>query len=994
MASPLPFVVHKKSLSFLRQERGGSLLPLSYGETHALFLNHIRFLNFALLRELVDKSISYIQVSRFLDSDLALLEDENALEVHSYLIQHYPATLFKTIEERRLYFNFFSRVRSFVKPLYLSLPEDHLKTVSSDFRNAFEIYASFLYGNLGLRIDENPGEEELQKRGPGPRLLLGSPGRAFPLHPFVVLREGRYYLWEGRTSLTSFSDEAGETVDLAEAVPADAFFPLFRSFLVFQPSLSAILPFLSPDQKRCMEHLSSIREAFQNKNYNLLLKNINAFKRDEKSSEPFLYLLDYFTGLSYFHLERYSQSVLLLESLLRVAPELYFPYLLLIDIFFQTNNPSRVLQLGEKIKKILLSSEILKKYETLQENASGQAPIRKAEEPKGSGEKDLTDLRERVKGLFEPILGREKEAEQIVEISLCLSRCNTLLVGDPGVGKSSVINRFVQKILENQVPESLLSLPVFELNTALLFSGAKFRGQLEEKLIGIFSRLEEKGALLVVEDIHSLVGGDGRSGIPDFSSLLKPFLERGKLRVLATTSYEECLKTLDKIPLFSHLFQRVDLAELSLPIVAEILHSKAENLSNHHHTVISMEEIVPHLELVKQFFRDRLLPDKAIELLDRTCARASLGFHRRKMDLPEVHGIDFLQTLADTRGVELSSISLSLQERLKNLETRLRSRIVGQDDSLGKLVKKLLPLKAGLKLNPLRPDGIFLFLGPTGVGKTETAKVLAKELFGDEKKLLRIDMSEYMEEYTVSRLIGAAPGYVGYSDTNQFTDEIKRDPYKVVLLDEIEKAHPQVLNLFLQVFDSGVLTDSRGKKAYFDKAVIIMTSNVGTALFSQVKMGFSAVQGKSSVTKSELGGELKRFFRPEFLNRIDEILFFNPLAFEDIREIVSLKLNDLNTVLERDNLSLRVDDGAIDYLARKSFQPEYGAREVNRIIEGELLQKVALLKLFQEEPFQRIAVSWDGAKEALVLTPEAAVEEEMGEKALSAALSEGQSPSR
>ena len=255
-------------------------------------------------------------------------------------------------------------------------------------------------------------------------------------------------------------------------------------------------------------------------------------------------------------------------------------------------------------------------------------------------------------------------------------------------------------------------------------------------------------------------------------------------------------------------------------------------------------------------------------------------------------------------------------------------------------------------------------------------------------------MSEYMEEYTVSRLIGAAPGYVGYSDTNQFTDEIKRDPYKVVLLDEIEKAHPQVLNLFLQVFDSGVLTDSRGKKAYFDKAVIIMTSNVGTALFSQVKMGFSAVQGKSSVTKSELGGELKRFFRPEFLNRIDEILFFNPLAFEDIREIVSLKLNDLNTVLERDNLSLRVDDGAIDYLARKSFQPEYGAREVNRIIEGELLQKVALLKLFQEEPFQRIAVSWDGAKEALVLTPEAAVEEEMGEKALSAALSEGQSPSR
>jgi len=202
------------------------------------------------------------------------------------------------------------------------------------------------------------------------------------------------------------------------------------------------------------------------------------------------------------------------------------------------------------------------------------------------------------------------------------------------------------------------------------------------------------------------------------------------------------------------------------------------------------------------------------------------------------------------------------------------------------------------------------------------------------------------------------------------------------------------LNLFLQVFDSGVLTDSRGKKAYFDKAVIIMTSNVGTALFSQVKMGFSAVQGKSSVTKSELGGELKRFFRPEFLNRIDEILFFNPLAFEDIREIVSLKLNDLNTVLERDNLSLRVDDGAIDYLARKSFQPEYGAREVNRIIEGELLQKVALLKLFQEEPFQRIAVSWDGAKEALVLTPEAAVEEEMGEKALSAALSEGQSPSR
>ena len=538
-----------------------------------------------------------------------------------------------------------------------------------------------------------------------------------------------------------------------------------------------------------------------------------------------------------------------------------------------------------------------------------------------------------------------------------MNRNNCLLLGDPGVGKTSVIHQVVNKLLKKDVPDQLQDIPIYELNLAAALADSRQSGQPPGRLEGVLAGLESENCILVIDDIHFLTAGQNQRSNPlNLPYLLKPLLERKNTHVIATTSYEEHLKSIGSIPLFARMFQKVDLKELPLNEVATILKIKAEDFARFHRVSIDIESICQQLEIVKLFFRDRMLPDKAIELLDRTCARLSLRQGPDREERSAVEVTDFLRTIADDRGVELAAISTTLREKLIRLEDALKERIIGQDEVIRILSKKIIPARTGLKMNRFRPDAVFLFLGPTGVGKTETARILSRNLYGSDDKFLRIDMSEYMEEYSVSKLIGSAPGYVGYEDQNQFIDEIRKDPYRLVLLDEIEKAHPTLINIFLQVFDSGVLTDARGRKAYFDKCVIIMTSNVGASLFSQEEIGFMQGGGRQEVTKTAHSKELKRFFKPEFLNRVDEVVMFNSLSLEDARKIARMNIGLINRRFPG-NLQIHASAAVVDFLARKGFSREYGARELLRVIQDEILQKIANLRLRTERPIHEVFVS-------------------------------------
>ncbi len=605
-------------------------------------------------------------------------------------------------------------------------------------------------------------------------------------------------------------------------------------------------------------------------------------------------------------------------------------------------------------------------------------------------------------GELDPVMGRAEEIARVVRILSRRTKNNPALIGEPGVGKTAIVEGLAQRVVSDDVPEILKGKRVLALDVGGLVAGTRFRGDFEERMQQMIRELqqEEKNIVLFIDELHSIVGAGGAEGAVNASSMLKPALARGELQVVGATTLDEYRKNVEKDPALERRFQPVLVDEPTVDETVGILFGLRDRYEAHHRVRISDEALISAAQLGDRYITDRFLPDKAIDLLDEAAAEVRLRstvppvdvrrieeemaqlerekedavrsedyetaanlkqrqeqlrveleqqqrgwVGKRETEAPVVGREDIARILEEWTGVPATNIVQEEAERLLSLEAVLHERVVGQERAVKAVAEAIRRARAGVK-DPKRPVGSFIFLGPTGVGKTELARTLAKLLFGEEDAMIRIDMSEYQEKHTVSRLVGAPPGYVGYEEAGQLTEAVRRRPYSVVLFDEIEKAHPDVFNMFLQILDDGRLTDAQGRTVNFQNTVVIMTSNVGSQhLVSERQFGFTARDGVDfRETERRAMDALERGFRPEFLNRIDEIIVFQPLTREDVLEIVSIMLNRLNKHLESQRVSVEATDGAKEFLAEEGYDPKFGARPlaraIRRFIENPLSSRI------------------------------------------------------
>ena len=602
------------------------------------------------------------------------------------------------------------------------------------------------------------------------------------------------------------------------------------------------------------------------------------------------------------------------------------------------------------------------------------------------------DLTEQAReGKLDPVIGRADEIEQTIEILSRRTKNNPALIGDPGVGKTAIVEGIAQRIVNDEVPETLAERRVVQLDLAGMVAGSKYRGEFEERLKKVIDEITENegNIILFVDELHTLVGAGAAEGAMDAGNMLKPALARGELHVVGATTLDEYRKDVEGDPALERRFQPVLVREPTVDETIEILHGLRDRYEAFHRVRISEEAIVAAAELSDRYIRDRFLPDKAIDLIDQAGARVRLrtktkdddtrsleedlrrlarerdqattaedydraGSLRDEMDdrqgeleekrkgrqrAPEVTAEDIAEIVSRATGIPITQLTAEERERLLRLEQQLHERIVGQDEAVEAVAEAIRRSRAGLG-DPNRPVGSFLFLGPTGVGKTELARALAEVLFGDESLMLRFDMSEFQERHTVSRLVGAPPGYVGYEEAGQLTERVRRRPYSVLLFDEIEKAHPDVFNILLQILDDGRLTDAQGRTVDFKHTVVVMTSNLGADRIQQ----FARQGGDFEGLKDELMQVLRQNFRPEFINRIDEIIVFRALDNRQLAQITRLLLDKLARRLHAQRIEVEFTEAAIELLAREGFDPEFGARPlrrtIQRLVENELSRMV------------------------------------------------------
>ena len=599
--------------------------------------------------------------------------------------------------------------------------------------------------------------------------------------------------------------------------------------------------------------------------------------------------------------------------------------------------------------------------------------------------RDLTQAAREDK--LDPIVGRSTEIRRITQILSRRTKNNPVLVGEPGVGKTAIAEGFAQKIVEGVVPPSLVNKRLMALDMGSLVAGTKYRGEFEERMKKIIDEIYEDGeVILFIDELHTLIGAGGAEGAIDASNILKPALARGELQTIGATTLDEYQKYIEKDAALERRFASVRVDSPSQEETIAILHGLKERYENHHNVQMTDEALKAAVIYSSRYIQSRELPDKAIDLMDESAAKVRLDLsdkptpHQNEMDKlteliqakekaitdqnfeqaaqirqqeieqaekieelmnsgevekPSVYADDIADVVAQWTGIPVHEMKETESSRLMNMENSLHERVIGQEDAVSAIARAVRRARSGIK-DPNRPIGSFMFLGPTGVGKTELAKALAEVMFGSEDDLIRIDMSEYMEKYTTSRLVGSPPGYVGYDEGGQLTEKIRNKPYSVILLDEIEKAHPDVFNILLQVLDDGVLTDGKGRKVDFKNTIIIMSSNIGaTALRDEKEVGFGAADRRfdHDAMESKIREEMKQHFRPEFLNRIDEAIVFHALEKEQLREIVRLLTNDLIKQLAEQEIDLRITPAALDILAEEGYDPEYGARPLRRAIQ-------------------------------------------------------------
>ncbi|KXG74819.1 ATP-dependent Clp protease ATP-binding subunit [Thermotalea metallivorans] len=604
--------------------------------------------------------------------------------------------------------------------------------------------------------------------------------------------------------------------------------------------------------------------------------------------------------------------------------------------------------------------------------------------------RDLTEMAR--EGKLDPVIGREKEIERVVQILSRRTKNNPCLIGEPGVGKTAIAEGLAQRIVEGNIPEILRNKRVVTLDLASMVAGAKYRGEFEDRLKKVMEELRKAGnVILFIDEMHTMIGAGAAEGAIDASNILKPALARGELQAIGATTLDEYRKHVEKDPALERRFQPIIVEEPTVEETMQILKGLRDKYEAHHRVKITDEALKAAAELSHRYITDRFLPDKAVDLIDEAASRVRLQMVTQPPELKDleekleellkekeeaISAQDFekaakirdeekkikdelanrknnwrveqtdqatvgedevAQIVSGWTGIPVSKLAQEESERLLNIEKILHQRVIGQEEAVNAVAKAVRRARVGLK-DPKRPIGSFIFLGPTGVGKTELSKALAEALFGDEEAMIRIDMSEYMEKHTVSRLVGSPPGYVGYDEGGQLTEKVRRKPYSVILFDEIEKAHPDVFNILLQILDDGRLTDAKGRTVDFKHTVVIMTSNVGAhTIKKQTTLGFTGnteneKKDAYEKMKENVMGELKRTFRPEFLNRIDEIIVFHALEEEHIQQIVELMIRDLSKRMREINISIEVSEKARKLLAEKGFDQAYGARPLKRAI--------------------------------------------------------------
>ena len=613
-----------------------------------------------------------------------------------------------------------------------------------------------------------------------------------------------------------------------------------------------------------------------------------------------------------------------------------------------------------------------------------------------------TDLTKQAKeGKLDPVIGRKEEIQRVIQILSRRTKNNPCLIGEPGVGKTAVAEGLAEKIVAGDVPEILKNKRVVSLDMASMIAGAKYRGDFEERIKKALKEVKKAGDVIIfIDEIHTIVGAGSAEGAVDAANILKPLLARGEIQLIGATTLKEYRKYIEKDAALERRFSPVTVNEPTEEEATQILFGLRDKYEAHHNVKITDEAIKSAVELSSRYINDRYLPDKAIDLIDEAASKVRMSSYTEpdsfkelkdkieKLDKEKEEAIrvqdfekaakirdkenakkkeledakkewetkssknvstlkeeDIANVISSWTGIPVAKVSQSENDKLKNLEENLHKRVIGQDEAVSAVAKAIKRSRMGLK-DPNKPIGSFLFLGPTGVGKTELSKALAENLFGSEDALIRIDMSEYMEPHSVAKLIGSPPGYVGYDEAGQLTEKVRRKPYSVILFDEIEKAHPDVMNMLLQVLDDGRLTDSQGRTVNFKNTVIIMTSNVGAKLITDKKtLGFieEKENGEKEYQdiKKDVMGELKKEFKPEFLNRIDEIIVFHKLEDNQIRKIVDIMLNNVAKLLKEQGIKLTVDENAKDLVAKKGTDKTYGARPLKRAIQTMVEDKIA-----------------------------------------------------
>lgn len=660
-----------------------------------------------------------------------------------------------------------------------------------------------------------------------------------------------------------------------------------------------------------------------------------------------------------------------------------------------------LVSLGLNVRQVY--EEVIEALSTGVTEPSSTGAYQSVKKPKGKSStpvldeygRDLTELARENK--FDPVIGRSKEIERVTQILSRRTKNNPCLIGEPGVGKTAVVEGLAQKIASGDVPELLKSKRLVSIDLSAMIAGAKYRGEFEERLKKVINEVTQSSdVILFVDEFHTIVGAGNAEGSLDASNILKPFLARGELQLIGATTLKEYKKYIEKDAALERRFQPVNVGEPTVDETVEILKGIRDKYEAHHGVTITDEALKAAAQMSARYITDRFLPDKAIDLIDEASSKKQLSSQTAPPDLKEkekqlekltsereeavnaqeyekaaeirdkektvqaeldelkknwkgsgtsselvVTEDDIAEILSDWTNIPASKLKQEEMDKLRHLEDTLHNRVIGQNEAVTAVAKAIKRGRAGLK-DPKRPIGSFLFLGPTGVGKTELTKALAEAMFGSENSLIRVDMSEYMEKHAVSKFIGSPPGYVGFEEGGQLTEKIRKHPYSVILFDEVEKAHPDVFNIMLQILDDGILTDAQGRRVDFKNTVIIMTSNLGANEIlgtGSSKLGFNNTENSKSekeTIKEKVMAEVKRAFRPEFLNRIDEIIVFDRLEKEDIKKIAGLMLSSLEKRLLENDIKVTFTDAAVERISDEGFDKVYGARPLRRAIQSRI----------------------------------------------------------